>query len=157
MPDMRELIIEAAANEDDIAWAAHLMAGNEPWITLGRGYEQSREALTRSGTELFIARMSSERVALLLLSPYGLAGSPYINSIAVDRAHRAAGIGTRLLEFAEQKFRARRFIFLCVSSFNQRAEALYRRCGYELVGELKDYVVEGKSELLYRKRLTRNS
>jgi len=153
MPDMRELIIEAAANEDDIAWAARLMAGNEPWITLGRSYEQSREALTRSGTELFIASIGGVRVALLLVSPYGLAGSPYINSIAVDPAHRSAGIGAGLLDFAEEKFSGCRFIFLCVSSFNPRAEALYRRCGYELVGELKDYIVEGRSEMLYRKRL----
>lgn len=44
--------------------------------------------------------------------------------------------------------------FLCVSSFNPRARALYERLGYELIGELKDFVIDGASELLMRKRLS---
>jgi len=46
-----------------------------------------------------------------------------------------------------------RDVFLCVSSFNSRAHALYNRLGYELVGELNDFVIAGASELLLRKRL----
>ena len=42
-------------------------------------------------------------------------------------------------------------MFLCVSSFNPRARALYERLGYELVRELTDYIVAGHSELLLRK------
>jgi ribosomal protein S18 acetylase RimI-like enzyme len=40
-----------------------------------------------------------------------------------------------------------------VSSFNPRAQALYRRHGYQYVGEIADYVVAGHSELLFHKRL----
>jgi RimJ/RimL family protein N-acetyltransferase len=36
-------------------------------------------------------------------------------------------------------------MFLCVSSFNPRARALYERSGYRFVGELPDYVVDGHS------------
>jgi ribosomal protein S18 acetylase RimI-like enzyme len=42
-------------------------------------------------------------------------------------------------------------VFLCVSSFNERAQKLYQRLGYERVGELPDYVVKGYSEILMRK------
>ena len=42
-------------------------------------------------------------------------------------------------------------MFLCVSSFNTRARALYERLGYQVVGELRDYVVRGHSEWLLRK------
>lgn len=42
-------------------------------------------------------------------------------------------------------------MFLCVSDFNPRARALYERLGYELVGELPDFLVRGQAELLYRK------
>jgi [ribosomal protein S18]-alanine N-acetyltransferase len=38
-----------------------------------------------------------------------------------------------------------------VSSFNQGARRLYERLGYNVVGELTDYIVEGHSEILLRK------
>jgi ribosomal protein S18 acetylase RimI-like enzyme len=59
------------------------------------------------------------------------------------------------LEFAEELFRGgAKHIFLCVSSFNSRARSLYERCGYKVVGEFKDYVIEGASEILMHKRLS---
>ena len=56
------------------------------------------------------------------------------------------------MRFAEERiFRDSPNVFLCVSSFNTRAKALYERLGYELVGELKDYIVKGYSEYVFRK------
>ena len=40
---------------------------------------------------------------------------------------------------------------MCVSSFNGGARRLYERLGYEVVGELTDYIVQGHSEILLRK------
>ena len=40
---------------------------------------------------------------------------------------------------------------MCVSSFNPDALRLYRRLGYMIVGELRDYLVAGHSEILLRK------
>jgi RimJ/RimL family protein N-acetyltransferase len=34
-------------------------------------------------------------------------------------------------------------LFLCVSSFNHRARALYERLGYAALAELEDYVIPG--------------
>ena len=87
------------------------------------------------------------------LHPTGLAGSPYIASIAVAAETRGQGIGSQLLRFAEGHFAAAGHLFLLVSSFNHRAQQLYRRHGYEYVGELKDYLVAGHSELILHKRL----
>ena len=42
---------------------------------------------------------------------------------------------------------------MCVSSFNTEAQKLYLRLGYEIVGELKDYIVAGYSEILLRKTI----
>jgi ribosomal protein S18 acetylase RimI-like enzyme len=137
----------------DFEWCAHLMAGNEPWITLRQDLGACRSKLRRPGCELFIAREGSERQGFILLLPFGLAGSPYISSVAVEARARGRGLGTRLVEFAEERYAARRHIFLCVSSFNQRAQALYRRLGYERIAEFPDYVVEGHSELLFHKKL----
>jgi [ribosomal protein S18]-alanine N-acetyltransferase len=40
---------------------------------------------------------------------------------------------------------------MCVSSFNHDAQRLYQRLGYQIVGELSDYIVRGHSEILLRK------
>jgi ribosomal protein S18 acetylase RimI-like enzyme len=44
-------------------------------------------------------------------------------------------------------------VFICVSSFNPNAKRLYERLGYQVVGELKDYLVSGHSEILLRKTI----
>jgi ribosomal protein S18 acetylase RimI-like enzyme len=153
----------AAATPDDYEWCAHVMAASEPWITLGRDLTACRAALARPGTELFVARDlaapditegDQERSSgFILVAPYGLAGSPYIASIAVADDARGQGMGSELLRFAEQHFAGRKHLFLLVSSFNVRAEQFYRRHGYEPVGELKDYIVQGQSELILHKTL----
>jgi [ribosomal protein S18]-alanine N-acetyltransferase len=143
----------AAAEPDDYEWCARLMAATEPWITLHRNLEGCRAALTRPGTDLFIAWAEDHPAGFVLVASYGLAGSPYIASIAVAEEARGKGIGSQLLSFAEKHFAGRGHLFLLVSSFNQGAQQLYRRRGYEFVGELHDYVVPGHSELILHKRL----
>jgi ribosomal protein S18 acetylase RimI-like enzyme len=133
------------------------MAGTEPWITLRRDLGGCRAFLVRPGTELFAARRGAQQDAplagFILVAPYGVAGSPYIASLAVDAGARGAAVGSALLRWAEKHFAGRRHLFIMVSSFNPRAQALYRRHGYQYVGEIADYVVAGHSELLFHKRL----
>lgn len=141
---------------DDSEWCARLMASNEPWITLKRNLHGCRATLARTGTELFVARESHESNALgfILLAPYGFAGSPYVAAIAVANDGRSCGVGARLLVFAEKRYSDRGHLFLLVSSFNHRAQQFYRRHAFECVGELKDYLVSGHSELIFHKRLS---
>lgn len=141
---------------DDAAreWSARLMASSEPWITLGRTLEQSRMVCSLPYAELFVARTDAGLAGFLLLFRRGLAGAPYIASVAVDPSHRSAGLGSILLDHAEALYRGEcRFIFLCVSSFNTRARELYERRGYQKVGDLPDHIIDGHSELILRKRL----
>ncbi len=142
------------ATADDRRWCAELMTSTEPWITLRPGVEACRAALDRPRTELFIARDHDLRLGFILLDPAGVAGSPYVASIAVTAEARGRGIGSELMAFAERHFAGRKHLFLCVSSFNPRAQALYRRLGYEYMATFKDYVVDGLSELLFHKRLS---
>jgi ribosomal protein S18 acetylase RimI-like enzyme len=136
-------------------WCARLMASSEPWITLQRDFEACRKVLSRPGTDLFAARDESrgDLVGFVLVAPYGLAGSPYISSIAVAPVDQGKGIGSQLIKFAEQRYRERTHLFLLVSSFNLRAQQFYRRHGFESVGELKDYIVPHHSELIFHKRI----
>ena len=152
MATPQDLTIERA-EESDFDWCARLMGGSEPWITLRFGLDECRAVLRRPGSELFVAREHSRPAGFILIHPYGFAGSPYIASVAVAEGARGRGIGSQLVAFAERQMAARRFIFLCVSSFNRRAQELYSRLGYQRVGEIPDYVVEGHSELLLCKKL----
>jgi [ribosomal protein S18]-alanine N-acetyltransferase len=149
-----ELVI-APATDDERAWAAALMAGSEPWLTLGRNLAQCQVACTDRQRLLFVAHAGPTPCGFVLLHPAGVAGSPYLASIAVAEEFRGHGIGQRLLDFTEDYFRpSSRHLFLCVSSFNERARALYERRGYRLIGKLDDYVIDGASELLMHKRLS---
>jgi ribosomal-protein-alanine N-acetyltransferase len=147
----------AGATDDDRLWAARLMATSEPWIRLRRGYEQCLAVVQpQPDTEVFVAREGAAPVGFVVLRPRGVAGSPYLASIAVDPGARGRGVGSALLAFVAQRFRpAHRHLFLCVSSFNEGARRLYERQGFRMVGELPDYVVDGASEILMHKRLDR--
>lgn len=149
-----ELRISPAA-ETDLPWCARVMASTDPWITLGREYDACLARVRCSELEVFVARRDATLLGFVLLHPTGVAGSPYIASIAVAAEARGGGVGTALVKFAEAHYPGARHMFLCVSSFNQRARLLYERLGYRAVGELPDYVIEGASEVLMHKRLVR--
>ena len=142
---------EATAGER--AWGARLMAASEPWLTLGRGLDVLLPAALDPDYVVLVARAAGAPLGFVRLHPRGVAGSPYVASIAVADAARGRGVGTALLRAAEARFPSARWIFLCVSDFNPGARALYERLGYRLVGPLPDYVVDGRAELLLSKRL----
>jgi ribosomal-protein-alanine N-acetyltransferase len=152
----RDPITIAQATGDEREWCAELMANSEPWTALGGTLEQRRVLCRHPEYLLFVAHACGEPCGFILLHPRGVAGSPYVASVAVAERFRGQGIGTRLLDYAEAHFAGcARHIFLCVSSFNERARRLYERLGYAGVGEFQDYVIEGASELLMHKRLGR--
>lgn len=142
------------ASDKDKQWAAELMASTDPWVTLGRTLEQCRMVTLDTSNHLFIAWMERERAGMIILQDKGVAGSPYIKSIAIDTTYRGIGIGKLLLQFAEDYYRSSsRHLFLCVSSFNTSAQKFYKLNGWDTIGEFKDYVIEGFSEILMYKRL----
>lgn len=139
---------------DDARWAAGVLSGSDPWLTLGRGFDACLAACTSSLDVLEIAESAGERCGLVLVRPAGVAGAPYIVSIAVAPAFRSRGIGAALLEHVERTYRGRsRHLFLCVSSFNLRARRFYERHGFEAVGTLKAFLIEAADEILMYKRL----
>jgi ribosomal protein S18 acetylase RimI-like enzyme len=144
----------APALSGDAEWCAALMARSEPWTTLGRTLDLCREPFSRAGYELFLARAEGRPLGFALCHPRGAMSSPYLTTIAVDVEARGRGVGGALLRFVEDHYRPQaRHLFLCCSSFNTRAQALYLRAGYQRIAELEDYVIDGASELLFQKRL----
>jgi ribosomal-protein-alanine N-acetyltransferase len=149
-PDL-DLTIRPLESAAEREWCAQLMASSEPWLTLGRTVEETRRGMQDPSREAYLAVQGADLVGFLILT---LAGPfpGYLQTLCVSPEHRGRGVGGELLAFAETRIFSRSpNVFLCVSSFNVGARRLYERSGYVLVGELKDYLVSGHGELLFRK------
>ena len=132
---------------------AQVMSSSEPWITLRRSYKDSFKMLTDPSREIYLAVLQGQIAGFMILNMKG-AFVGYIQTVCIFPECRNRGIGTKLLAFAEQRiFQDTPNAFMCVSSFNQNAQRLYERLGYRVVGELKDYIVPGHSEILLRKTI----
>ncbi len=80
--------------------------------------------------------------------------SGYVRLLAVQPKYQRQGLGSKLLLEAEDFIgRVSNDMFLLVSDFNTAAQGFYERRGYQQIGQIEDYVKEGVTELIYRKRL----
>src|SRR5512142_1051947 len=93
----------APARPAEREWCARLMAGSDPWITLGRDLRSCRRRCSHPEYELFVARAAGKPLGFVLVHPRGAMGSPYVASIAVAADARGHRIGTRLLAFVEKR------------------------------------------------------
>ncbi len=152
MPLPDDVVIEPAHPGDD-EWCARVMAATDPWRALGRDLERCLASVNRPGGELYVARRGEQPLGFILLHPTGMAGQPYVALVAVAAEARGAGVGARLLAFAERRYPAAQHIFLCVTNINEGARRLYERIGYSKVGEIPDFSGPGFSELIMHKRL----
>ena len=138
---------------EEAARCAQFMSASEPWMTLRRTYDDSFKMLTDPSRESYLAVAESQTVGFMILNVKG-AFAGYIQTVCIFPEWRNEGIGTTLIDFAEKRiFRDSPNVFMCVSSFNRNAQRLYERLGYRVVGELKDYIVPGHSEILLRKTI----
>ena len=143
------------ASDAEKNWAASLLANNDPWIRLGVKQEQLLITCHDPEYQLFIAHLNDIPCGVLILDPQGIAGSPYIKAIAVATGNRSSGIGAKMVSYAESLFsKQSKHLFLCVSSFNERARKFYSMLGYTKVGEFQNYIIQGESEILMYKRIS---
>ena len=147
----KDLEISKLQTTEDAEACAKMMSGSEPWITLGRDYGSSLKTITDPLKEVYLVKSRGKVAGFIVLIMKGaLVG--YVQSICIAPAMRGRGIGSKLLRLAEKRiFYESPNVFLMVSSFNDGAQRLYKKLGYETVGELKDYIVPGHSEILMRK------
>lgn len=149
--DPAGIMIRPLTSTAEAERCAALMASSEPWCTLGRTAAAALELISDPLREVYLAEDGDGFAGFVILCVVG-PFTGYIQSICLVPGRRGHGIGTRLVAFAEARIaEVSPNVFLCVSSFNDGARRLYERLGYEYVGELRDYLISGASELLYRK------
>ncbi|MEK7240454.1 MAG: N-acetyltransferase [Gemmatimonadota bacterium] len=143
--------IQPARSTADREACARMMSTSEPWITLGRDYARCLAAVSDPGRELYVACAGTDVFGFILLNMHGPFPG-YIQTVCVADSARGSGIGSQLVSYAETRIgRVSPNVFLCVSSFNLGAKRLYERLGYEFVGTLSNFLVDGHDELLFRK------
>lgn len=76
----------------------------------------------------------------------------YIATLWLDEAYRHQGIGTELLQAAEQEALRRGCLRSCLTSFTFQAKPFYEKHGYEVFGRLDDYP-EGEKMYFMKKVL----
>lgn len=146
------------ATPADVPALAQLMAGDPLWQRYGVT-EASAARRLADGLAAAAAIVVAEEDATLAgfiwyVTRGAFARSGYIMLIGVQPWARGRGVGRALMVHAEAALSATgRDVFLLVSDFNHAAQAFYCRLGYEQVGALPGYVVDGVTELILRKRL----
>jgi ribosomal-protein-alanine N-acetyltransferase len=148
-----EVQIRRIENRAEAEICAQMMASSEPWISLRRGYDASLKILADSEREVYLATVGREIVGFTIINMHG-AFVGYLQSVCVAPEWRGKGFGSKLMDYVEKRILSETpNVFICVSSFNRRVQKLYERRGYEVVGELKNFIIPGHSEILLRKTI----
>ncbi len=136
-----------------------IVAASDPWKRLGEGIDFS--TLLSSGAPYFRAYVliaDGQTAGFIVFSSDPVfAQGGYLRALGVAPSKRRRGIGKKLLAFAEKTASRRsRNFYLCVSSFNRRAQAFYKALGYAKVGIIPELIVPGASEYIFWKRLRKS-
>ena|SRR5437660_4879032 len=146
-------MIRPLADEAEARECAAMMVTTDPWITIGRDFDDCLSIVQKPGREVYVAEENGALGGFVIVDMKG-AFIGYIAILCVHASRRGNGIGSQLIRFAEERiFAETPNAFICASSFNPRARALYERLGYTPVGKLPDFVIPGHYELLMRKTI----
>jgi ribosomal protein S18 acetylase RimI-like enzyme len=145
------LKIDHVKQASEMLECAQLLAKSEPWTTLGMSGEYLLNTMNDPLHEVFAARIDGEIVGTMVVQTRG-AFTGYLKSIALKPEWRGQLLGKWMMSYLEEKiFATSPNLFLCVSSFNTLAHNFYLKRGYEQIGVLTNYLVEGHHEILMRK------
>lgn len=146
-----EFSIALTTSKDKLSICAQMMSKTAPWKVYLMSYQQCLQAFEGQCKEIYLLESEKVIAGFVILQVCG-SFKGYIQTLCVDEPYRSFGYGRKLLEFSEERIRLiSPNLFICVSSFNQRAIKIYEEFGFKLVGELPDFVKTGITELLLRK------
>lgn len=104
------------------------------------------------GRELAIFVRDDDRRIIAGLYGWTWGGCAFIDRLWIDEPLRRHGLGTRLMQAAENEARARGAFQMLLATHSFQAPAFYERLGFERVGAL-DHYPRGHQDIFMRKRL----
>ena len=102
----------------------------------------------------FIVREAGRILAGICGNTWG--GTCELRQFWVEQSQRGRGLGTRLLQAAEQEARRRGCTQIVLMTFSFQAPSFYERHGFEVLATIDEHP-RGHRNLLMRKRLTAHS
>jgi ribosomal protein S18 acetylase RimI-like enzyme len=142
-----------ATESRELDECASMMISTPPWRELNFTYEQCRTTLEPgNGLDTYALSDANGITGFVAALALGVAMEPMLEFLCVRDDLRNHGIGMSLVKFfEEQLFPDAKNLFILVSDINPKAEALYRRLGYDRVGAFDNYNLPGQVEYLLRK------
>ena len=116
---------------------------------LAYGYVQLLLLWMLPNVSFFVARSSGDIVAGCLIADRYLRNVRVVN-IAVDPGFRRQGVGSLLLNYAQQNL-PNGHVTLIVEEFNEIAKSLYANEGFHEVGRARNYYGRGRNGIWMRK------
>jgi ribosomal protein S18 acetylase RimI-like enzyme len=132
------------------------LAAIPPWSTIG--WPASRLVATLknwpTGVRRFELLVEGELAGTISIQ-YPFLYGPYLQLLAILPGYQGRGLGLACLEWMEREARAAeaRQLWLCVTSYNTRARAFYKRFGFEEAALLDKLATDVSDEVFMRKRL----
>jgi diamine N-acetyltransferase len=150
-------VIAEPMTADEAGPLAEAVAALEPWRTYG--YPAAKLAAFLATREPGAPRYGLLRDGKVLggiVVRLNWMRGPYIQFLAVLPPYQGYGIGSAVVAWVEALARLaeERNLWIAASEINEPARRLYQRLGFREVAKLDDLVCEGRSEILYRKRLS---
>jgi ribosomal protein S18 acetylase RimI-like enzyme len=144
---------------DEAAGLASRMCAIPPWSTyqVNPAHLESLFRVSAGGAVALAVRLPNahDPVGVAVIRSPWLIG-PYMQFLGLDPGVHGQGLGTRILSWmeAEARLANARNLWICAAGFNEGAQRLYERFGFETVAALDDLIKDGVPEILMRKRLT---
>lgn len=116
---------------------------------LAYGYLQLLLLWALPNVSFFVAKSAGEIIAGCLIADHYLRNVRVVN-IAVDPGFRRQGVGSLLLEYVQEAL-PDGHVTLIVEEFNDTAKALYRKHGFQEVGNARNYYGRNRNGIWMRK------
>ena len=116
-----------------------------PWDTFAG--KQILSDMQQDNVDYFFVKKDEKIVGFLAISQ--LAGELEITNIAIKKAYQGHGLGSQLLANLDHVDFP---IFLEVRASNTPAQALYKKCGFGIIGKRKQYYHEPVEDAIIMKR-----
>lgn len=146
-------IIVRKAKPSEYVRLARLISGDKAWTRYGIDFDKALHMIENAEDEFYVAIKDEKIIGFCAWRPKGMGNfGAYLRMIIVAETFRNKGIGKQLLDYVwNLTIQGSPNLFLICSTENTKAQKFYEREGFSPVGILDDLVVNGRSEILYRK------
>ncbi len=142
---IEEIPTVSPMSEKDIPEIAELEKDcfSEPWSE-----NSLREELANDTARFYVLR--DNKKLLGYIGANNICGEVYITNVAVNKNYRGKGYGKMLVNYLAKQCEAEDalFVTLEVRKSNENAIALYKKCGFQRVGERKNFYSDPTEDAL---------